>query len=86
MKAKFIGKVKDPNGYSTHLMYEYRGHQYMICDHNNGCSNTLSSQHKWEQERIDRIIEDEAKVKGPAAYEDTADYAMEMFMKSFEEG
>ena len=58
MKAKYIGKVRDRNGYAVHLFYEYRGHEYMITDEHNGYSQTMAEKHRDEQERIDRIIEE----------------------------
>ena len=61
MKAKYIGKVRDRNGYAVHLFYEYREHEYMITDEHNGYSETLREKHKAEQKRIDDIIENEKK-------------------------
>ena len=61
MIAKYIGKVRDRNGYAVHLFYEYRGHEYMITDENNGYSETVREKHKAEQKRIDDIIENEKK-------------------------
>ena len=56
MRAKYIGKVRDRNGYAVHLFYEYRGHEYMITDEHNGYSETLKEKHEAEQKRIDDII------------------------------
>lgn len=81
MKAKYIGKQRDRNGYSTHLFYEYRGHEYMITDHNNGYSETLATQHKYEQARIDRLIEAENSPQKESRYEDTAEYGLNLFFK-----
>lgn len=61
MEAKYIGKVRDKNGYAIHLFYFYRGHEYMITDEHNGYSGTLSEKHKAEQERIDNIIDNATK-------------------------
>ena len=61
MRAKYIGKVRDRNGYAVHLFYEYRGHEYMITDEHNGYSETLREKHEAEQKRIDYIIENEKK-------------------------
>ena len=79
MKAKYIGKCLDRNGYSTYLFYEYRGHKYMITDHNNGYSETLATQHKYEQARIDRLIEAENTPQKESRYEDTAEYGFNLF-------
>lgn len=56
MKAEYIGKCRDRNGYSVHLFYRYRGHEYMITDGHNGYSESLTVQHKQEQNRIDAMI------------------------------
>ena len=61
MRAKYIGKVRDRNGYAVHLFYEYRGHEYMITDEHNGYSETLKEKHEAEQKRIDDIIENKKK-------------------------
>lgn len=59
LKAKFVGKVRDRNGYAVHLFYEYRGHEYMITDEHNGYSQTMAEKHREEQMRIDKEIEAE---------------------------
>lgn len=79
-KAKYLGKVYDKNGYAVHLFYEYRGHEYMITDEHNGYSEPLWVKHKYEQERIDRMIEEKSKPQKEYKYEDTADYALDVFM------
>ncbi len=63
MKAKFIGSVRDKNGYAVHLFYQYRGHKYMITAENNGYSETLREKHKQEQKRIDDAIAEQEKPK-----------------------
>lgn len=30
MKAKYIGKYRDRNGYAVHLFYRYRGYEYIF--------------------------------------------------------
>lgn len=82
MKPKYKGKVRDRNGYAVHLFYEYRGHEYMITDGHNGYSETLAEQHKQEQERIDREIEETNKPKEPIHYKETADYGFDLFWES----
>ena len=59
MKAKYIGKCQDTNGYAVHLFYEYRGHEYMITDEHNGYSETIAEKHRNEQKRIDVLLEQE---------------------------
>jgi len=83
-KATYKGKVKDRNGYAVHLFYEYRGKEYMITDEHNGYSETMYEKHKKEQERIDREIEDEAKIQKPVRYEDTAEYGFNLFWEYVE--
>lgn len=79
IKAKFIGKSYDKNGYAIHLFYEYKGREYMITDERNGYSEPLWVKHKNEQERIDRIIEEENKPQKPYKYEDSAEAGFELF-------
>lgn len=57
LKAKFVGKVRDKNGYAVHLFYKYRGREYMITDEHNGYSQTMAEKHREEQMRIDKEIE-----------------------------
>lgn len=57
LKAKFVGKVRDRNGYAVHLFYTYRGREYMITDEHNGYSHTMAEKHRDEQTRIDKEIE-----------------------------
>lgn len=57
LKAKFVGKVRDKNGYAVHLFYKYRGREYMITDEHNGYSQTMAEKHREEQIRIDKEIE-----------------------------
>ena len=61
MKATYTGKVRDRNGYAVHLFYEYRGREYMVTDNHNGCYAPLAEQHRWNQGRIDKAIEEERK-------------------------
>lgn len=65
-KAKFITAKKNRNPFDRHawehtdLLYEYRGHQYIITKDNNGyMGEPLWLQHKHEQERIDEMIKHE---------------------------
>lgn len=63
MRAVFKGWVLDENGYAVHLFYEYRGHEYMVTDEHNGYSESMREKHRYEQERIDRLIESEKEEK-----------------------
>lgn len=63
LKAKFVGKVRDRNGYAVHLFYTYRGREYMITDEHNGYSQTMAEKHREEQTRIDKGIEMEKNPK-----------------------
>ena len=64
-KAEYLGKVGDRNGYAVHLLYKYRGHEYMITDEHNGYSESLWTKHKYEQDRIDRIVDAEIEPGSP---------------------
>lgn len=83
-KAKYIGKRIDTSFGQCliHLEYEYRGHRYEVTENRNKGNIPLSWQHKNEQGRIDTLIETESKPKKPFRYEDTADYALELFWQS----
>lgn len=61
MKAKYIGKHKDRNGYAVHLFYNYRGYEYMITDEHNGYSESLVEKHRYEQKKIDKVIEEKER-------------------------
>lgn len=78
-KAEFIGKCRDRFGPAVYLMYRYRGHEYMICDEHNGYSEPMWVKHKNEQDRIDKIIEEESKPKKEFRIEDTAQYGFDLF-------
>lgn len=79
VKAEYIGKVRDKNGYAVHLFYKYRGREYMVTDEHNGYSEPMWVKHKNEQERIDRIIEEESRPASEVKYEDTAEYGFNLF-------
>ena len=79
MKAVYKGKVRDRDGYAVHLFYEYRGHEYMVTDENNGYSEPMWVKHRNEQECIDRIIEEEQKPKKEYRYEDSAEAGFDLF-------
>ena len=85
-KATYKGKVRDRNGYAVHLFYEYRGHEYMVTDEHNGYSEPMYVKHRNEQERIDKLIAEEQKPKEPPKYEDTAEYAFNLFWDWCENG
>lgn len=85
-KAEYIGKAYDRNGYAVHLFYKYRGREYMITDERNGYSVPLSAKHKWEQERIDKEIADEAKPKKEYCYETSAQAGFDAFWEYCETG
>lgn len=87
-RATYIGKTKAfENGWwLTHLFYEYKGHEYMVCDYGwQGYSEPLWVQHKNEQARIDKIIAQETKPQKEFKYEDTAEAGFELFWKYVEE-
>lgn len=84
-KAKYIGKYVDTSfgQHIVNLEYEYRGHRYTVYENLNKGNIPLSWQHRNAQIEIDAKIEREAKPKKPYRYEDTAEYALQLFMESF---
>lgn len=62
-KAKFLWRNKDRYSNHVYLGYEYRGHEYMICDYGwSGYMNSsLAEQHRNAQREIDEQIEREAQ-------------------------
>lgn len=65
MKAKYIGKYYG-TGYNRHMIYfeyEYRGYTYTIYKNTAKGNEPLNWQHKAEQARIDKIIEEKEKQK-----------------------
>ena len=86
-KAKFVRKYYG-QGYDAHMVYldyEYRGHEYTVCENRAKGNAPLSWQHRSEQARIDQLIEQEERDKNekqePCRYEDTADYVFEQFSR-----
>lgn len=86
-KATFVRKYYG-HGYDAHmvyLVYTYRGHEYTVEESSRAAgSNDLAWQHRFEQDRIDEIIEWENRPKKPYRYEDTADYAFDQFLRYVE--
>ena len=86
-KAKFVRKYYG-HGYDAHMVYldyEYRGHEYTVCENRAKGNAHLSWQHHSEQARIDQLIEQEERDKNakqePCRYKDTADYVFEQFSR-----
>lgn len=89
MKAKFIGASRDNRfgkGWEhTFLFYEYRGHEYMIIKDNNGCAGEgLAAQHKAEQEKIDREIEEASRPAKRWEYKGSGEEGFDFAMNCFE--
>lgn len=85
-KATFIGKYHG-HGYDAHmvyLVYSYRGHEYTVGENLAQGNEPLAWQHRDEQDRIDRLIEQEEREKNakpkPWRYEDTAQYAIHQLL------
>lgn len=86
MKAKFIKVLYDKNPLNKHswehtdLLYEYKGHEYIVTKHNNGYAfDSLYKQHQEAQARIDEKIEHE---KDPIPeYTGDAEEGFELFWK-----
>lgn len=82
MRAELIASVKDKyNDYVTYLIYSYRGKEYMITAYNNGYSERLSTQHKYEQQRIDRELETQ---NTPGTYTGEVEDALDMLYDIWE--
>lgn len=74
MKAIYKGKFKDKyDKYAVHLIYEYKGHEYIVTDEHNGYSQPMREKHKEEQARIDRIIKEKEGQNGilPGTFDDS---------------
>ena len=86
-KATF--KYKYLTGYNNEFLvfvYEYRGYEYDVYENlAKGYSVSLRSQHIQNQRRIDSIIEDRNRPSKPVRREDTADYAIDEFLKYINE-
>ena len=84
-RAKFKGIVKQDAWNRkawehTELVYEYRGHTYIITKHNNGYMGTsLKEQHNEEQKKIDYIIEHENDPIPDYKYEGSAQEGFDIF-------
>lgn len=90
-KATFKGAFSDNRfgkGWEhTELLYEYRGHEYIITKDNNGYMGTpLWKQHQEEQSRIDKMIEDEGKPIPEQKYEGSAQEGFDLFWEYVEKG
>ena len=87
MKATFKAVIKrepwDRHAWEhTDLLYEYRGHEYIVTKHNNGyAGKSLTQQHREEQARIDELIEHENDPIPEWKYKGSADEAIDMFLK-----
>lgn len=81
-KAEYTGCSKDKYTDTVYLFYKYKGKEYMITDTHNGYSETLAEQHKREQAKIDKQIEeDKKKPLVPEPYNNEAEKAIEDFLK-----
>lgn len=85
-KATFIRKYYG-RGYDAHMVYldyMYRGHEYTVYENRAQGNEPLAWQHRDEQDRIDRLVEQEEQEKNaqqkPCRYEDTAQYAIYQFL------
>lgn len=87
--AKLI-RYSEQKEYGKKVLYgsfSYRDHEYMV---RYGGWNAASDdepwmQHRNEQKRIDKEIEQaERKTTKETKYEDTVEYAMELFMQDFD--
>lgn len=90
-KAKFIKAIKNRNPFDKHawehtdLLYEYRGHQYIVTKHNNGYAfDPLWKQHEDAQKDIDERIENQNKPKPEWKYEGSAQEGFDFFWEYVE--
>lgn len=87
-KAKFIRKYYG-RGYdrdSVYLVYEYRGHEYTVYENMAKGNVPLAWQHRDEQANIDNLIEEQSRPKKPYRYEDSAQYALDLFFEAMATG
>lgn len=91
-KAKFIKAINNTNPFNKHawehtdLLYEYRGHQYIITRHNNGYAfDPLWKQHKEEQEKIDYMIAHQNDIPEEPKYEGSAQEGFDLFWQYINE-
>lgn len=92
-KAKFVKTLKNANPYDkrawehTDLLYEYRGHRYIVTKHNNGYAfDPLWKQHEEEQRRIDEMIAHENDPIPEWKYEGSAQEGFDLFWNYVEDG
>lgn len=88
-KATFIRKYygKEFERDFVFLVYEYRGHEYTVYENRANGNEPLSWQHKSEQARIDRLVEDwESKPKKLYRYEDSAQCGIDKFSEFLSTG
>lgn len=92
MKAKFIKALYDKNPFNKHswehtdLLYEYRGHEYIVTKHNNGYAfDSLYKQHQEAQKKIDEMIENEGKPIAEQKYEGSGQEGFDVFWKYVED-
>lgn len=84
-RAEYIGSTRDKFDYYTvYLFYRYRGYEYMITKYPFNTNETLAVQHKQEQERIDREIEDSKKPVKEWQYEGSAQEGFDLFWEYVE--
>lgn len=64
--------------------YSYRGKEYTVYENGAKGNEPLAWQHRSAQDEIDRLIELENKPKKPYRYEDTAEYAIDLFFSQYQ--
>ena len=83
MKAKCKGyfTVNEYGRKTRYGEFEYRGHTYLVryAGWFSASDEEPWMQHKEEQERIDRIIEDDSKPEKEYKQEDSAEYGFNLF-------
>lgn len=90
-KAKFITSLKNAHQLDRHawehtdLVYEYRGHQYIVTKHNNGYAfESLRKQHREAQQAIDEKISKQNQPISKWTYEGSAEEGLDAFWEYVE--
>ena len=87
-KAEFVRKYHG-RGFDrdrVYLVYRYRGREYTVCENLAKGNEPLSWQHRAAQDRIDRVIRLENLPRKPYRHEDSAQYAVGLFLAFLETG
>ena len=76
MKAEYVSRYQQRD--DIYLTYKYRGMQYEVHENRVRGNETLSWQHRSEQDRIDRVLDTKCISTEPA------EIGLELFFKQYE--